>query len=124
MTYGEKIASIRESSNLSIRKFAKLVGCSYTYIPQLEKGISTSNKPLSPTIEILMQICEKTGYDFALFLAETGYLNPERVCMNDDEVENLKEFRHKFSTENMENILEMEQILNITNKNEEFNLKK
>lgn len=96
MTYGEKIASIRESLNLSIRKFAKLVGCSYTYIPQLEKGISTSNKPLSPTIEILMQICEKTGYDFAIFLAETGYINPERVCMNNAEADLLKAFRGNY----------------------------
>lgn len=98
MTIGQKVFEIRKSKNMNLRQFGELVQLRFGYINQLEKDRANaqSTKQISPTLRTLVQICEKTGYDFAIFLAETGYINPERVCMNNAEADLLKAFRGNY----------------------------
>ena len=78
MGYGSVIKKIRLLNNMSTRQFGELVGFSYSYVAQLEKEISYKGKSrLSPSIDILKQICEKSGYSFRQFLEEAGYIEPQ-----------------------------------------------
>lgn len=97
MTYSEKIKEIRKSKKMTLREFGSLVGYDFTYIGLLERGISKagSSKRLNPSIGVLKDICDRSGYDFRKFLEETGYLVSEPKTLfesifnllNDDERE-------------------------------------
>lgn len=78
MTYSEKIKEIRKSKKMTLREFGSLVGYDFTYIGLLERGISKagSSKRLNPSIGVLKDICDRSGYDFRKFLEETEYLSP------------------------------------------------
>lgn len=77
MNISEKIKEIRKSKSMNLRDFGKLVDCDFTYISRLESGIDKrSGKPFHPTMDMLKQICVRSGYDFRKFLEETGYLSP------------------------------------------------
>jgi len=77
MGYGNVLKKIRVSKKMSTRQFGELVGFSYSYVAQLEKEISyRGKKRLSPSIDILKQICDKSGYSFRQFLEEAGYIDP------------------------------------------------
>ena len=74
-TYSVLIKEIRTSMKLSLREFAEKCLLSHSYIDKLEKGIDPrNNKPVSPTLDTIKQICDKTNYPLESFLAETGYI--------------------------------------------------
>lgn len=100
---GEAIEKLRKNNQMTYRAFAEVTGYDSGYLYQIEKGRSSSKikKEVIPNINILKQICDKTGYDFALFLTETGYLNPERVCMNDDEIKALRDYRDSLTVKDL-----------------------
>lgn len=98
MNLAERIKQIRLSKNLTYRQLSSLTGVDAGAICQWEKNRanSESKKPVDPRIGTLKLFCDGINYDFALFLAETGYINPERVCMNDAEADLLKAFRGNY----------------------------
>lgn len=98
MYYGERLKQIRASKNLSTRKLSEKVGdISHVNLIRIENGGDSKGKIKdSIPINTLQKILNALDYDFALFLAETGYINPERVCMNDAEADLLKAFRGNY----------------------------
>lgn len=78
MTIGKKLNEIRISLNKTLREFDVLTGISYGYLGLLERGNSghADGKKTTPTIDVLKQICDRSGYDFRTFLEETEYLTP------------------------------------------------
>jgi len=74
-TSGELIREIRNSLNLSLRKFGDKCGLSHSYISKLEKGVDPkTGTPVSPSIDTIRQICTATNYPLEKFLYETGYI--------------------------------------------------
>jgi transcriptional regulator with XRE-family HTH domain len=77
MGYGDVIRKIRKDRDLSLRDFEKLVDVDYSHLSRLEKEQSNKGKErLNPSIDILKQICDRTGYPFRQFLEEAGYIEP------------------------------------------------
>jgi transcriptional regulator with XRE-family HTH domain len=78
--YGEVIKKIRLSKNMNMREFSKLVDSSLAHISRLEKEKSSKEKErLLPPIDLLKQICDRSGYSFRKFLEEAGYIEPVPV---------------------------------------------
>lgn len=62
---GIAIRRTRESRSLSLRQFGAMVGLSYPFLSQVERGIS------SPTVDSLVRIADGLGVDVGdLFLFE------------------------------------------------------
>ena len=53
------IKQYRKMKEMSIREFAKKVGCSYTYIGLLERG-----RPFLPSVTLLKNIAKEIGMPF------------------------------------------------------------
>lgn len=98
ITIGEKVTTILIEKKMSYGEAAKLTGLDKKHIWNManNKSRPDSQKQISPRLDTLQILCNGLNYDLALFLAETGYLNPERVCMNDAEVDLLKAFRGSY----------------------------
>ena len=64
MKLGVWLKKYREKNNMTMQDMANLCGFSKSYVSMLEKGInSTTNKPVSPTIQTLEKIARATGQD-------------------------------------------------------------
>jgi transcriptional regulator with XRE-family HTH domain len=75
MNYGEIIKKIRLSKNMTLRQFSQLTNCDYGNLARLEKSFNVSTgMPISPAIDTLKQICDRSGYSFRSFLEEAGYI--------------------------------------------------
>ena len=80
MKYGELIKKIRLSKNMTLRQFSVLTNCDYGNLGRLEKSFNVSTgKAISPAIDTLKQICDKSGYSFRQFLEEAGYIEPVEI---------------------------------------------
>ena len=71
--YLKKTAAERQ---LSLRRFADIVGISHAYIDKLMAGVdSRSNKPISPSIDVLLKIADALEVPRTEFLRQCGYLD-------------------------------------------------
>lgn len=113
MEINERLGELFYQSGLNMTEFSKRSKISRQAMYSIINGRDTRNLPLVPTLPTLKNICIALNYDFALFLAETGYINPERVCMNDAEADLLKAFRGNYDN----NFIEL-------NKNKSENVEK
>lgn len=73
MTIAEKIYEIRGA--MSLREFAKVTDISFSHIRKLEG--STVHEQKAHSLEMLKQICDRSGYPFKKFLEETGYIESD-----------------------------------------------
>jgi len=61
---------------LSLRDFANILGVSHSYVDKLMRGVDNrSNKPVSPTIDMLLKIPDALGIPRIEFLRQCGYLD-------------------------------------------------
>jgi len=73
---GELLKNIAQERQLSLRDFAKILGVSHSYIGKLMVGVdSRSNKPVSPTIDVLLKIADKLEISRGEFFRQCGYLD-------------------------------------------------
>lgn len=80
MHFREKLIEIRKTKGMSLREFSKLTGISHTNIARYEKGFDSKGKSKEGIyLDTLKQICERSGYNFRLFLEETGYIEPSYI---------------------------------------------
>jgi len=98
MTVGNMIEKLMQVYNIkSIRELDRITGVSNTYLGNLIKGKDPrSGKPMSPTIDMLKQICDGLNYPLEVFLAETGYISSTVAAANalpEDEAELLAIYR-------------------------------
>ena len=109
---GELFRHIRLSKNWSIRKAAKRMGISYSYLSILEKGIDPrTGKDSNPKPDTLRLISKAYEYPYEELLKAAGYLNDEdssdrnfdltvfisnmNLIMGDMTIEELSEDIHK-----------------------------
>lgn len=65
---------------MTLRQFSVLTNCDYGNLGRLEKSFNVSTgKAISPAIDTLKQICDKSGYSFRQFLEEAGYIEPVEI---------------------------------------------
>ena len=64
MRLGEWLKEYRQLHKMTMQDMADVCGFSKSYVNMLEKGINpTTNKPVSPTMQIFEKIAKATGQD-------------------------------------------------------------
>ena len=110
MKLGEWLKEYRQRHNMTMQDMADVCGFSKSYVNMLEKGInSTTQKPVSPTIQTLEKIARATGQDIDSLLKILDGEQPVTVRpfkINEEEIRLVKNFRNL-------NRLNRKQILNI-----------
>jgi transcriptional regulator with XRE-family HTH domain len=118
MAYGDIIKKIRSDKNMSLRDFGKLVDIDFSHLRRLEKEYSNKGKEkLSPSLDILKQICDRSGYPFRQFLEEAGYIEPAQrdsptVISEELSVKMDKMLKDNFTDEQLSKITD-EQLLSV-----------
>lgn len=81
---GDYLKSKRLEKNLSLRDFAKEIGISHTYLSKLESGVDPrSGKPISPTLDTILQISKTLNVTVEQLLAISGYVGDEEYLYVD-----------------------------------------
>ena len=74
-TLQEILINKRKDLGLSLRKAAKLIGISHSYLNNLEKGIDPNTKaPVNPTPETLSLISKAYKIDYNELMIAAGYI--------------------------------------------------
>lgn len=87
MRLGEWMRAYRKQNNMTMQDMAVACGFSKSYVNMLEKGINpTTNKPVSPTMQIFEKIATATGQDVDTLLRildddQPVTINPESIRM-------------------------------------------
>ncbi len=81
MDIAQKVKELREEKGLSIRALAEEVGCSPSYISQLE------NNKLDPSISMLKKIARALGVNIVDFFMESSIDGEEVVTTKQDRVD-------------------------------------
>lgn len=77
---GKYLQNERKKRNMSLREFAKYLGISHSYLSKLENGVdSRTGKPVSPTIEILIDISKALHISLEYLLEMAGYLETNNL---------------------------------------------
>jgi len=72
---GIVLERLREERNISWTELSKKMGISRCYLYKLRRGVDArSGKPISPTINILLDIADALGISRAEFLRQCGYI--------------------------------------------------
>ena len=102
MKLGDIIKSYRERHGFSQRRMADLIGCSYTYVGMLEKGInSKTKKPVSPTIDFFKRAADAMCMDLDTLLKSVDTDQPiiipakheSKIFVTDTELEHIEKYR-------------------------------
>jgi len=78
-TLSKFLKETAKERRLSLRQFADVVGISHAYVNKLMTGIDPrSNKPISPTIDVLFKIADALEVPRIEFLRQCGYLDAQK----------------------------------------------
>lgn len=64
MTFSEQIAAARRDRGWSLREAAVRIGISHTYLLSLEKGDPRTGKPVVPSADCLLKLCNAYGLSY------------------------------------------------------------
>ncbi len=106
-TLQEILINKRKDLGLSLRKAAKLIGISHSYLNNLEKGIDPNTKaPVNPTPETLSLISEAYKIDYNELMIAAGYITVG---------ENTKVYDQNETKEGIEDMLNYYRSLQLSN---------
>ena len=72
---GEVLECLRSERDISWTEFSKMTGISRCYMYRLRNGVDKrTNKPISPTIQTLVDIADALGVSRKDFLQQCGYI--------------------------------------------------
>ena len=113
MQIGEWLKSYRIQHKLTMQDMANLCGFSKSYVNMLEKGINpTTNKPVSPTMQIFEKIARATGQDIDSLLKllddeQLVTINTSNAKISAEESKLLADYRdlNSFNKQQITNII-------------------
>ena len=112
MRLGEWLKEYRQLHKMTMQDMADVCGFSKSYVNMLEKGINpTTNKPVSPTMQIFEKIAKATGQDVDSLLKILDGDQP--VTLNSDIEKINREERALLTSYRKLNKLNRRQISNI-----------
>ena len=80
--FSSLIKELRLSKNMSLRSAANLIGISYTYLSNLEKGFDKSSGNINkPTPETLKMIASAYSIDYSYLLQLWGYVQKDDLML-------------------------------------------
>ncbi|SHH58226.1 helix-turn-helix domain-containing protein [Sporanaerobacter acetigenes] len=117
-TLQEILINKRKDLGLSLRKAAKLIGISHSYLNNLEKGIDPNTKaPVNPTPETLSLISEAYKIDYNELMIAAGYITVgenTKVYDQDETKEGIEDMLNYYRSLQLSNL-----ILELSPKNQE-----
>ena len=129
-TLQEILINKRKDLGLSLRKAAKLIGISHSYLNNLEKGIDPNTKaPVNPTPETLSLISKAYKIDYNELMIAAGYItvgknakvyDPDKIKEGIDDMLNyyrslqLSNLILELSPKNQERVIEYVKLLKLS----------